>query len=115
MFVPSPLFGSLMAGGFGAGSAYLVYLATLFFRRTDTAFFGAIFILVSALPACLGIRAWRSRRTPLSIEVGGRITYGEREICGVYKIAPRPGCALDELELALFPILPIESARISVI
>ena len=34
---------------------------------------------------------------------------------GVYKIALRPGCALDELELALMPILPVESARISVV
>jgi hypothetical protein len=32
---------------------------------------------------------------------------------GVFKIALRPGRALDELELALLPILPIESARIS--
>jgi hypothetical protein len=36
------------------------------------------------------------------------------ETNGVYKIALRPGCALDELELALLPILPVESARISV-
>ena len=34
---------------------------------------------------------------------------------GVYKLALRPGCALDELELALMPILPVESARISVV
>jgi hypothetical protein len=33
---------------------------------------------------------------------------------GVYKIRLRPGCALDELELALLPILPVESTRISV-
>ena len=37
------------------------------------------------------------------------------ETSGVYKIALRPGCALDELELALLPILPVESARISVV
>jgi hypothetical protein len=37
------------------------------------------------------------------------------ETNGVYKIALRPGCALDELELALLPILPVESARISVV
>jgi hypothetical protein len=36
------------------------------------------------------------------------------ETNGVYKIALRLGCALDELELALLPILPVESARISV-
>jgi hypothetical protein len=37
------------------------------------------------------------------------------ETNGVYKIALRRGCALDELELALLPILPVESARISVL
>jgi hypothetical protein len=37
------------------------------------------------------------------------------ETNGVYKIALRPGCTLDELELALLPILPVESARISVL
>ncbi len=36
------------------------------------------------------------------------------ELNGVYKIELRPGCALDELELALLPILPVESARISI-
>jgi hypothetical protein len=33
----------------------------------------------------------------------------------VYKIVLRPGCALDELELASLPILPVESARIWVV
>jgi len=37
------------------------------------------------------------------------------ETNGVHKIVLRPGCALDELELALLPILPVESARISVV
>jgi hypothetical protein len=36
------------------------------------------------------------------------------ETNGAYKIALRSGCSLDELELALLPILPIESGRISV-
>jgi hypothetical protein len=34
---------------------------------------------------------------------------------GLYKITLRLGCALDELELTLMPILPVESARISVV
>ena len=81
VFVPSPLFGRLMAGLFGAGSAYLVYLSTLFFRRSSTAVFGAIFLLAAVLPAALGVRAWRNRRTPLIIERAGSVSYGEREIC----------------------------------
>ena len=35
------------------------------------------------------------------------------EVNGVSKIALRPGPTLDELELALLPILPVESARIA--
>ena len=37
------------------------------------------------------------------------------EINGIHKIALGAGCSLDELELALLPILPVESARISVV
>jgi hypothetical protein len=40
-----------------------------------------IFLLVAGLCASLGIRAWLTRRTPLSIESGGRVSYGERELC----------------------------------
>ena len=95
VFVPTPLFGSLMAGLFGAGSAYLIYLSTLFFQRSSTAVFGAIFLLVAVLPAAMGIRAWRTRRTPLVIEHAGRVSYGEREICSggmvrAVRIVPSP-------------------------
>jgi hypothetical protein len=81
VIVPFPLHAGLMPGLFGAGSAFLVYLSTLFFRRTDTAIFGALFLLVAVLPAGLGIRAWRTRRTPHTIERGGRVSYGDRELC----------------------------------
>jgi hypothetical protein len=37
------------------------------------------------------------------------------EMNGVYKVALRPGCRLDALELALLPILPVESVRISLV
>jgi len=80
-FIPPPFFGRAMASMFGAGGLYLLYLSTTFFRRAATAIFGAILLLVAALSAGLGIRAWRTRRTPLSIEPGGRVTYGERELC----------------------------------
>jgi hypothetical protein len=80
LFVPSSTFVKLMIGGFGTGCAFLVYLSTLFFRAVNP-WFGVIFLLVAGLSAGLGIRAWRTRRTPLSIEVGGRVSYGERELC----------------------------------
>jgi len=34
------------------------------------------------------------------------------EIDGSFRIEKRPNCAMDDFELALLPILPIESARI---
>ncbi len=37
------------------------------------------------------------------------------ETNGVYKIALRPGRSLDELELALLPVLPVESVRTSML
>jgi hypothetical protein len=37
------------------------------------------------------------------------------EANGVYKIALRPGCSLEELELTLLPVLPVESTRTSVL
>lgn len=94
-----------MVGSFGAGSAFLVYLSTLFFRRLGAAsanlWLGSIFVLVAGLSAGLGIRAWRTRRTPLNIEFDGRLSYGERELCaagtvrGVRIAASRSGEAND--------------------
>jgi hypothetical protein len=37
------------------------------------------------------------------------------EIKGSYKIEKRRGCAMDDFELALLPILPIENSRITVL
>jgi hypothetical protein len=94
-FVPSPLLAGLMPGAFFAGSAFLVYLSTIFFRRTSTAspnsLIGTIFLLVAGLCASLGIGARRTRRTPLSIESGGRVSYGERELCAAGTVRPGTG------------------------
>jgi hypothetical protein len=85
VFVPSRLLAGLTVSLFGAGSAFLVYLSTIFFRQTGTApadlWIGVIFLIVAGSIASLGIRAWRTRRTPLTIEHGGRVGYGERELC----------------------------------
>jgi hypothetical protein len=83
--VPSPMFVSLMIGAFGAGSAFLLYLSSLFLRHAGASsanlWLGAILLLVASLSAGLGIRAWRTRRTTLNIEFSGRVSYGERELC----------------------------------
>ena len=70
---------------FSGGSLLLLYLSTIFFRhvgRVSADFWiGVIFVLVAGFPASLGIRAWRSRRTALVVDVQGRVTYGEQELC----------------------------------
>jgi hypothetical protein len=110
VFVPSSMFAGLMVGAFGAGSAFLVYLSTLFFRHSGTTsanlWLGAIFLLVAALPAGLATRAWRTRRTPLNIEFGGRVSYGERELCAAgtvraVRIAPSRGGEANDCEVCL--------------
>lgn len=80
LFVPSPVFTAMMAGGFGAGSLFLLYLSTFFLRR-EALWISVVFILIAILPAGLGIRAWRTRHTALIIENDGRVSYGQRELC----------------------------------
>lgn len=108
-FVPSRTFAGVMIGGFGAGSAFMVYLSTIFFRHADVSpadlWPGAIFLLVAAFSAILAIRAWRTRRTALRIESGGRVSYGERELCAAgtvraVRIASR-GWEADDCEVGL--------------
>jgi hypothetical protein len=68
--------------------------------------FGAIFLLVAAFSAGLGIRAWRTRSTPLTIEPGSRVSYGERELCvagtvRAVRIAPAKGGYGSDREVCL--------------
>jgi hypothetical protein len=74
-----------MAGGFWAGSAFLLYLSTIFLRHASVVpadlWFVLIFVLVAAFSAGLGVRAWRSRHTPFTVERNGRVSYGENELC----------------------------------
>jgi hypothetical protein len=110
LFVPSPAFSGLMIGSFGAGCAFLIYLSTIFFRRTGAApanaWIGVIFLIVAGLPAVLTFRAWRTRRTPLKIESGGRVSYGERELCApgtvrAVRIAASPRGEANDCEVGL--------------
>jgi hypothetical protein len=100
VFAPSTTLIVAMTGGFGAGSIFLVFLSTRFFRAANP-WFGAIFLLVACFSAALAIRAWRTRGTPLKIETGGRVSYGVQELCaagtakGVRIVAPRSGEAGD--------------------
>jgi hypothetical protein len=85
VLLPTPLYANLMTGFFAAGSLFMLYLSTMFFRRVyadwSQLLIGGIFVLVAALIASSAIRAWRTRRIPISIEAGGRVSYGEQELC----------------------------------
>jgi hypothetical protein len=84
LFLPSTTLVGLMTFGFAAVSAFMFYLSTLFFRHaitTPTNLFGPILLLSGCILAAWAIRAWRTRRTPLSIETGGRVSYGDNELC----------------------------------
>lgn len=63
----------------------MAYLSTIPFRAKGsnpaTLWLGLIFLLVAAYSAALAIWAWRARRTPLFIEVGGRVSCGGQELC----------------------------------
>jgi hypothetical protein len=105
LFVPSPLFTGLMTGGFGAGSVFLLYLSMLFLRH-EVFWLGAVFLLTAAFSAGLGIRAWRTRRTPLIIDNNGRVSYGERRLCDArtvraVRIAPARGGEAGDCEVCL--------------
>ena len=74
----------MMTFGFAAGSALMFYLSSLVFRNEMTLpanLFGPILLLVGSIFAAWAIRAWRTRRTPLTVESGGRVSYGDHELC----------------------------------
>jgi hypothetical protein len=63
-------------------------------------------LLVAGWNATLGIRARRTRRTPLNIEFWGRVSYGERELCApgtvrAVRIAPSRGGEAKDCEVGL--------------
>ena len=46
-----------------------------------TNLFGPILLLTGSIFAAWAIRAWRTRRTPLTVKSGGRVSYGDHELC----------------------------------
>jgi uncharacterized protein (DUF779 family) len=86
LFIPSAALIAVMTFARIAVGAFMVYLSTLFFRHAveaalPTTLFGPALLLGGCLLAVSGIRAWRARHTPLSVETGGRVCYGEQELC----------------------------------
>jgi hypothetical protein len=110
VFVPSRAFAGLKTLGFGAGSVCMILVFTMFFRGGGIPFnnslFGPIIVLASAMLAVMAIRAWRLRRTPLAVEFGGRVSYGEQELCAAgtvrsVRIAEARGGEVGDCEVAL--------------
>jgi hypothetical protein len=108
--LPSAAFAGLAVGMFAAGSAFMVYLSILFLRHIADAsamvWIGVIFLLVAGYSAVLAMWSWRTRRTPLSIEAGGRVCYGNRELCAMgtvraVRILDVRGGEAGECEIAL--------------
>lgn len=104
-FVPSSTLASLMIGGFVAGSAIYLYLSTLFIRSANP-LIGMTLLLAGVLIGAMAIRAWRTRNTPLNVENGGRVSYGEKELCAAgsvrsIRIVPSLGGEVGDCEVRL--------------
>ncbi len=79
-FVPSSMLAIFMLVGFSAGAALFLCISIHFFRH-PLMLFGPTLLLAGCLIAAMAIRAWRTRGTPLKVENGGRVSYGQRELC----------------------------------
>ncbi|HUO04708.1 MAG TPA: hypothetical protein VMU16_05875 [Candidatus Binataceae bacterium] len=108
ILTPSPVFAGGMAGMFGSGAAFMIYLATIFLRTRNTNaadfWIAGLFLCVAAYSAWLGLSAWRSRGIPLVIERGGRVLYGADELCAPgtiesVRIAPARGGEAGDCEV----------------
>ena len=104
-FVPSTTFASLMIGGFVAGSALYLYLSIVFIRSANR-FLGVTLLLAGVLIGAMAIRAWRTRNTPLHVENGGRVSYGEKTLCAAgtvrsVRIVPSFGGEVGDCEVRI--------------
>jgi hypothetical protein len=86
VFVPLRIFATSMVGMFSGGSLLMLYFSTIFFRHAaatsnPTLWIGVIFVLVAGFSALMAIHSWRIRRTPLTVDAQGRVTYGKQELC----------------------------------
>jgi hypothetical protein len=104
-FVPSSAFASLMIGGFVAGSALYLYLSTYFIRSANP-LIGVTLLLAGVLIGAMATRAWRTRNTPLNVENGGRVSYGEQTLCAAgtvrsVRIVPSFGGEVGDCEVRL--------------
>jgi hypothetical protein len=75
-FRPSREFVAVLVGIWAGGVALFIYFATL-----TESFFRIVFLALAVLLASGMVWAWRTRRALLTVEPGGRLCYGARELC----------------------------------
>jgi hypothetical protein len=81
-FVPSSMLAALMVAGFSVGAAVFLSMSIYFFQHPQM-LYGPILLLAGGMVGAMAIRAWRTRATPLKVENGGRVSYGEHELCAL--------------------------------
>ena len=109
LFVPSRTLVGLMTFGFAAISGFMFYLATLIFSHaieSPTNLFGPVLLVAACLLGFWSIRAWCTRHTPLTVESGGRVFYGDKELCASgtvcsVRIIETPGGEVGDCEVVL--------------
>jgi hypothetical protein len=78
VFRPDAMLVALMVGMFAGGSTLFVSLAIVYAGTWPVS---VILLLLAGLLAGCALWAWWTRHTALTVEPGGRVCYGARELC----------------------------------
>jgi len=78
VFAPDQMLAAWIVSCLAGGSALFVYLAMAY---TGIWFVSVILFLLAGLLAAGALWAWCTRHTALTVESGGRVCYGKRELC----------------------------------
>ena len=102
-FRPDELLVALMVGLFAGGSALFASLAIVY---RGSWFVSVILLLLAGLLAGGALWAWWTRHTALTVESGGRVCYGARELCAAgtvqaVRIAEAPTGEVGDCEVSL--------------
>src|SRR4051794_12531072 len=85
LFRPSGLFVAFLIAMLTVGVAFCVVLAVSFFRGFGAGslgvWLGVSCLLFAGLFTGMVVWAWWTRDTPLTVERGGRVCFGARELC----------------------------------
>ena len=103
VFSPDPMLAAWMVGCFAFGSVLFVFLAI---SSVGIWFVSVIFFLLAGLLAGGALWAWWTRHTALTVEPGGRVCYGGRQLCAAgtvraVRIAESPTGEVGDCEVYL--------------